>query len=634
MSGMPEARIPPAAAPRPSGGRRRLPRPVVIGLAALGGLFLLGTLPRLSREAKIHEEAHSVATALPVVTVVYPRRAVETGVIIPGNIEGGQQTTIQARTSGYVKQIYVDIGSRVRAGQLLAEIASPDVDQQVAQAQAQAAQAQAGAGQAQSQLSGTRAKVIQAQAAKDAAQAAVAHARQQLQVQVAAVAQQKAQVALAQVNYHRSRQLLAEGFVPKGDTDQAYTTLKTAQANLVSAQAAVNAARADIASAEHNVAAAQAVITSSQANVQADVQNVQAARSAVTAGKANAQRYEVLRSFSRVTAPFDGVITARNVDVGALISTAGNGAGATTGGSGGSNGGVAGPTSGVGLFGIANNDSVKISLAVPETFAPSVRSGGQARVTVRELPGRVFTGTISLVSGAIDPTSRTLEAQVSLGNPDHSLLPGMYARVQITPENPPSSLRIPAAALMIDADGTRVAVVGPGDRIHFEQVLTGRDFGTEMEVRRGVSENDRLVSSPSSQLNEGDPVKVVAAPPTPARAGSGRNGPAIRSNDPDAGGIIQEEPGAPERTGGRNAPSPGAVPTPAAPATPPANPGSSGLPVIRSRPAGQEPPAPGGSVNGRTGFPYTMPGPDAGSGAAANQPAANPAGSNGTPAIR
>ena len=457
----------------------------VIGIIAVL-LLVIGTVPRLFRTHKVNADAQQVRINVPTVSVVQPSRVTESGLTLPGNIEGSVQATVQARASGYINRIYVDIGSRVRKGELLAEISSPDLDQQVMQAQAQTSQSVAALGQSQASL---------------------AHSQQQLQVQRAAVVEQKAQVAQSTLNFNRTRQLWGSGLVAKQDAETALTALRTQRANVNSAEAAVRAAQADVASAQKGVHSAQ---------------------SAVSAARANERRFVVLRGFENVTAPFDGVITARNVDPGALVNAGGTSTGTNSSPTGASGGTAAASTSGAtsstGLFQIANSDNVKIVVQVPETFAPGVQSGGHARVTVRELPGQVFQGTINLRSGAIDLQSRTLQVEIDIANREHLLLPGMFARVTLTPANPPSELRIPDSALISDAEGNRVALVGPNNRVHFQPVRTGRDFGQEIEIPGGLQDGVRLIDNPSATLQEGQEVRPIAAPPRDAGGAIGGPG--------------------------------------------------------------------------------------------------------------
>jgi multidrug efflux pump subunit AcrA (membrane-fusion protein) len=490
--------------PRRQGGKAPSRRVLVILAAVCLALAVLGTLPRLARRATLSGDAREARAAVPEVSVVRPARKSEESLTLPGNIQAIKETTVQARANGYVRKVYADIGSRVKAGQLLAEIESPETDQQATQAAAQAAQAVAQSAQARSQVAGSRAKVSQAEAAKGQAEAGVAHARQALDAKRAALKEAQAKVAQSTANFRRLRNLLAEGFVARQEVEQALTALRTDKAAVGSAEADVRAAQADVTAAQKAVAAAQGVINAARADVQAGTQNVQAEQAAAAAGQANARRYEVLRSFEKVTAPFDGIITSRNVDEGALISTTGSATGATSGGGGApaANGG-----SRSGLFSIAQTGSVRIQVNVPETFAPAVQSGSGAVVTARAVPGREFTGTVNLNAGALDPESRTLLVEVDLSNREGVLVPGMYAEVRLTPAQPAATLRVPGTALIVDAEGTRVAVVSPESRIHLQPVRVGRDFGNQIEILDGITEGQQLVDNPSALLQEGQRVR-------------------------------------------------------------------------------------------------------------------------------
>jgi RND family efflux transporter MFP subunit len=530
----------------------------LIGIVVLlgAGAFVIGTLPRLRRQAALAAGVQQVRTAIPAVQVITPRRVSEGGHTLPGNIQAIRESAINARTTGYVRRLYVDIGSRVKAGQVLAEIEAPDVDQQVYQAMAQTAQSRATVGQSRAQVAQQRASVVQSQAvvaqqratveqaraqlasslatlsqqqaALGQAEAQLAHFRQQVEVQQASLKQAQAQLEFATVSNQRFQTLVKEGFDTQQDADQAAATLKTAAAGVASAEAAVSSAQADVAAAEQSVAASQAVVASARANVQASRKslqsaqaslassqasvraaeasvrasqaNVQANQASVVSNQANTRRFAVLRSFSRVVAPFDGVITARNVDMGALINA---------GGSGGNNTATT-PTSSTGMLGIARTDQVRIQVSVPQTFVLALRAGSTAQVTVREMPGRTFTGRVSLRAGALDETSRTQEVQVILPNRDHALVPGMYAQVRVTPTHPPATLRIPGSALVFDAQGTRVASVTAAGRVQYLKVQVGRDFGTEVEILTGLRGNERLVDNPSDTLAEGAQVQILA----------------------------------------------------------------------------------------------------------------------------
>jgi RND family efflux transporter MFP subunit len=530
----------------------------LIGIVVLlvAGVFVLGTLPRLRRQAALAAGVQQVRTAIPAVSVITPRLVSEGGLSLPGSIQAIRESAINARTTGYVRRLYVDIGSRVKAGQVLAEIEAPDVDQQVYQAMAQTAQSRATVGQSRAQVAQQRATVVQSQAvvaqqratveqaraqlasslatlsqqqaALGQAEAQLDHFRQQVEVQQASLKQAQAQLEFATVSNQRFQTLVKEGFDTQQDADQAAATLKTAAAGVASAEAAVSSAQADVAAAEQSVAASQAVVASARANVQASRKslqsaqaslassqasvraaeasvrasqaNVQANQASVVSNQANTRRFAVIRSFSTVVAPFDGVITTRNVDVGALINA---------GGSGGNNTATT-PISATGMLGIARTDEVRIQVSVPQTFVPALRAGSTAQVTVREMPGRTFTGRVSLRAGALDESSRTQEVQVILPNRDHALVPGMYAQVRVTPTHPPATLRIPGTALVFDAQGTRVASVTAKGRVQYLKVQVGRDFGTEVEILGGLRGSERLVDNPSDTLAEGAPVQILA----------------------------------------------------------------------------------------------------------------------------
>jgi len=223
-------------------------------------------------------------------------------------------------------------------------------------------------------------------------------------------------------------------------------------------------------------------------------------------------------------APFDGVITARNVDVGSLV-TAG---GATAAPS---------PTATVtttGLFGLARTEELRIQVSVPQAYFQSISAGTKVVVTVQELPGRKFPGEVTMMSGALDSVSRTRMTEIRLKNPQGILLPGMFAQVSFATGVKEHVLRVPANALAIGADGTRVAIVRPDNTLHFQPVQLGRDFGNEAEVLSGLGGKERLVSNPSSDLHEGMKVEVthvIEATPA-ANAAPNPGAPAVPRTSP------------------------------------------------------------------------------------------------------
>jgi RND family efflux transporter MFP subunit len=529
----------------------------VIGVIVLLILFVVGYLPKYRNSHELDSQVTNVAEAPPEVAVIYPRMAAPEPLNLPGNIEAVSTTSVQARTTGYVEKLYVDIGSRVKAGQVLADIQSPDVDQQLAQAGSQVEQSKAtvtqsqsevqrlvaavaqsradilhqkaGIAQAEAAVESAAARKSQAQAGLMVAKAALLRSQEQVNVQNAALTQAEAQYALASASLKRYAALLAKGFVSQQDYDQAQATYRTQGATISSAKANIAAAVADVKAAEEtiksnedlvasaeadrrsaiaNVKAADANLASSQASLEAAQSSVNSGRytvaanqAAVGASQANRQRYNVLTSFEHVTAPFPGIITTRNVDVGSLVSpgtTAPSDASSTT------------PNTG--LFGIARDDTLRIYVDIPQTDYALAKPGTVATIKVRELPRYSFAGTVRQSSGAISESTRTVQTEIRVPNPNDLLLPGMYAMVDFS-SGSEKELRVPADALIIDGKGTRVVVVDPQGKIHYRLVTLGRDYGTESAVINGLKLGDRLVANPTDDLTEGEKVTVAKNPP-------------------------------------------------------------------------------------------------------------------------
>jgi len=532
------------------------------GLRFIGGvlllvvLFIAGLVPKLRADSQLKSETTAENTAVPDVQFIQPHMAKEDNVLLPGNIQALSETAVQARTVGYVDKMFVDIGSHVKTGQLLAIIQSPDTDQQLAQANSDAAKSQATIDQSVADVAHARAGVAQgnadlsrmsaniansqaavsaaksrlqgAKSAQAAAEAALAKSKQEVLTQKANMQQAQAQLDLATATEKRYRGLLSEGFVSQQDYDQTAATLKTTDAALEASKANIEAAQSDVAAAEQNVQSAvsavrsaQSDVSSAQANlrssnasydsqeatIDADKANVNASQATVQANQAayksslaNARRYSVLSGFERVTAPFDGVITSRNIDIGSLVSPGQIAASTTTS-----------TTPNLGLYGIARVDQLRIFVDLPQTYYESVHTGSKAKVLVRELPSRTFEGTIYQAAGALDQASRTRLTEVRLNNTDGTLLPGMYAQVQLDTGGQ-EGLRIPSNTLMVDAKGTRVALVGDDNKVHFATIVIGKDFGNEVEVVNGIKASDKLITDPSDELQEGETVSPKAAP--------------------------------------------------------------------------------------------------------------------------
>jgi len=405
----------PEPAVMPALDTHRLRRILLAAGAVFAVLFVVGVVPRLVLRHRLRTDAEAVRTRLPMVSTTNPRRAPEVlEVPLPGSMDAILETGIWARTNGYLKARYVDIGDRVRKGQQLADIDTPEVDQQLMQAIAT--------------MNQDKANVVKFEA----------------------------DLALARTT--RQRYVVAgPGTVSKQQIDERTSAVTDAE------------------------------------------KVVDAGRATVNADEANVRRLLELQSFQKVYAPFDGVITVRNVDPGSLI-TAGSTTGTTE------------------LFTLAQVDVLRIFVYVPQSYAPDIRAGESADVSVRELPGRVFQGTVTRTAGAIDPTSRTLLTEVQVPNPEGLLLSGSYATVRFKVQRPDPPLVVPQSALLIDGNGVRVALVDADGTLHYRPIQIGRDFGNEVEVLSGVDTTDVLAMGLSANIAEGSRVEIAKPANTAAGA--------------------------------------------------------------------------------------------------------------------
>lgn len=401
---------------------------VGIGLALLAVCLILlvaGVASRMRNSRALAASAEGVRNAVSTVRVVRPQAAPEAGLTLAATTQAIQDSVIYARTSGYLTRRHVDIGDSVKAGQILAQIESPEIEQQLRQA---------------------RADLLQAEKNRDL---------------------QLATLDLAKVTMDRYRAADAEKAVAVEAVDQSVAAHRTAQAAL---------------------AAAEAGIESNHANV---------------------QRLIELTSFQRVAAPFSGTVIQRNVDVGALI----------TAGSPLDNTAVApsnltgAPT---GLFEIAQIDKLRVFVNVPQTFAPNVRDGLPVNVRVRGRLDEPVAATVSRTARALDPATRTLLTQVDIPNPSGRLMPGMFIYVDFAIAPSGTRWRVPATAVIVDAQGTRVATIGPGNTIRFQHVTLGRDFGASIDIQGGLDGNETIVAQPTVSLREGQVVTPIDANGTPS----------------------------------------------------------------------------------------------------------------------
>ncbi len=383
-------------------------------------LVAIGTFPRITRQHDALAAVREAPATHPVVTLIQAKQGAPTSeLLLPGNIEPLYSANLYARIDGYLDRRNVDIGAKVKAGQVLAVISAPEVDQQLLQSRATLAQSEAALQQAR-----------------------------------AALEQAKANAELARLTKERDMPLGQQRAISQQIVD-----------------GAVQAYDARVA----DVSAATASITAAEANV--------------TANRANVSRLQQMQGFERIVAPFDGVITQRNVERGDLISTGSSGASKP-------------------LFSIAQSGTLRIQVDVPQSEAVNIQDGQKAAVDVKERLGRAYTGTVIRNAGALNNAARTMLTEVQVDNSDGSLLPGMYAQVKFTLPEQRTSLIIPTSSLVVDHGGMHVVTVAANHTVHFVPVTIGKDMGKEVEILNGLQGSEPLVSSPSDLLNEGDHVEV------------------------------------------------------------------------------------------------------------------------------
>jgi RND family efflux transporter MFP subunit len=405
----------PAAAPTAresqgkAGGR---PGHWVLGVGSLAAVVLAGslvaaTLPRLRHAQELDAAAARAAGSPPRVSVAVARRAPATSELtLPGNAQAYREAALYARATGYLKRWTVDIGDRVREGQLLAEISAPDVDDQLAQARAN-----------------------------------LVLARANLQVS-------EASLELAKITLSRDLDSGDATAPQRIDQDRAQLRTTTAQ--------------------------------------------VESAKASIQANQATVQKYADLQSFQKIVAPFAGVITARNVDPGALV-TADN------------------PSETRELFHLMQIDPLRVFVNVPQVYATTVGPGQRAVVYRPEDRLRRFSGQVTRTAGALDPNTRTLLTQIDVPNPDGALRPGMYLRVNFIATCPTPSVLIPSAALVTRPDGLEVALLGEDHAVRYRKVQLGRDYGREVEVVTGLEGGETVIVHPGDALAKGQIVEPAPA---------------------------------------------------------------------------------------------------------------------------
>jgi RND family efflux transporter MFP subunit len=363
------------------------------GGAIFIGIAVLGISSRTSKNAGLQQQSNEAAQM--VVSVIHPEKA---STIIPLQLPGQTRAYIEApifaQTSGYLKKWYFDIGAKVTAGDVLAEIDTPQVDQQFNQAQAQL-------------------KV--AEAARD----------------------------LAKATFKRDQDLFNRKVIAAQDFDTASDTYRQSEATVNADQASVNALNA-------------------------------------------------LENFKVVKAPFDGIITERDTDIGAFVPSG----------------------SGVQLFRMAQTSPLRVYINVPQTFSRFVKPGVQAELTLNELPGRKFPAHVTHTAGAIDPTSRTLLTELEVPNETRQLLPGAYAQITLKLEGDTGLVTVPSNTLLFRSEGASVGVVRPDGKAEVRKVVINRDLGDKLQISQGLSVSDQVIVNPSDGLADGTSVSVATPKPT------------------------------------------------------------------------------------------------------------------------
>jgi RND family efflux transporter MFP subunit len=376
----------------PAISRRKLRIAGIVLVVVAAGVAVAGIATRAADNKTLRERAD--AQSVPTVSVIAPGNSGDAGALeLPGRLEAYSRASLYARVSGYLKSWKADIGTPVKAGQLLAEIETPDLDQQLLQAKADLASAQANAS-----LAGTTAK--------------------------------------------RWQSMLGSDSVSRQEADE-----KTGDA-----------------------ATKQAMVNAAQANV---------------------DRVQALKGYTRIVAPFDGIVTSRNTDVGALIN-AGSGAGPE-------------------LFSISDVRKLRVYVSVPQSYASIVKVGAKAKLAVPERPGKSYSATVESSSGAVNVASGSMLIQLAVDNAAGELLPGSFANVSLEQPRTVGGLSIPPSALLFDKSGLRVATVGADDKVVLKRVTILRDLGKVIELGSGIVAGDRVIETPPDGIADGDLVRIAKA---------------------------------------------------------------------------------------------------------------------------
>ncbi len=381
------------------------------------------------------------------VTVVVPQRAATKDLVLPGTIQAFQETDLFARANGYLKAWHVDIGASVQAGQLLAEIETPELDQELVQVVAALEQGEAEWQQSKAELEEARADLVFAEAT---------------------VIKVKASLDFSTSQANRYRKLVDSHAISVEEYEGAVRDRDARTAELASAKADVQRRGTNLDTRKAIIDSKEAIVHNRQANV---------------------QRLRELTGFQKVVAPFDGIVTRRNAAVGMLVA-AGSNAGTSP------------------LFRVSQVDVLRVHAAVPQSSALGIKAGNQAWITVPEKPGQVYIAKVARTAGAVEPGARSLLVEVELPNSKFELLPGLYVQVRFQSPNAQTEYVVPIQTLQMRTAGPHVIEVLPDGTLLAHKVELGRDFGQNIEVVTGLQGSEQLVLNPSDDLRNGQNVQI------------------------------------------------------------------------------------------------------------------------------
>src|SRR6202166_2286988 len=372
----------------------------IVGIVAgIVAVLVVVTGIRAREDASVKLREWTDDQAVPTVAVALPDAKVLNATIdLPGRLEAYYRAPILARVSGYLKSWSAEFGAQVRAGQVIAEIEAPDLDQQFLQARAD-------------------------------------------------LASQHASAKLSEPTLNRRKTLIASNFVSMQEIDERTADLSNKNGS-------------------------------------------------VKSGQANVERLEALAGYKKITVPFDGVVTSRDTDVGALINAGGN--------------------SGPAMFVVSDIKKLRVYVNVPQSYVPAIKIGAKAILTMPDYPNRTFPATVEASSQSVDVASGTTRMQLGLENDKSELMPGGYANVRMSLARGAVPLHIPASALIFNQNGLRVATVGSDDKVLFKTVTIARDLGRDIEIGSGLSPDDRIIVAPPDGIADGDQVRVAAPKGKPA----------------------------------------------------------------------------------------------------------------------